>query len=312
METAVTRTTPDQQPALDQAAAWIARLRAEDVSDADRSRFACWLREDAGNPAAFDRMLELWKDLGVLRELPLEIPRVAPARRWQLPLALAAAASLAALLLLPRGATPPALELRTPVGGFRQVRLEDGSELTLNTDTALRVALGQDARTVTMAQGEAFFAVAPDAAHPFSAVCGEASVTVLGTAWQINANLINGEGKVKVDSFVPTEGATGWSDTWMIATKAQHPNCMYKWMDYIISPSANAQVAEWFGEAPAQTLACEKTTDKNFCTQFHALDAAYANSISYWTTPTKNCLDGRGDICKDYAAWVQAWTEIKG
>ena len=44
----------------------------------------------------------------------------------------------------------------------------------------------------------------------------------------------------------------------------------------------------------------------------HALDAAYANSISYWTTPTKNCLDGRGDICKDYAAWVQAWTEIKG
>ena len=72
-----------------------------------------------------------------------------------------------------------------------------------------------------------------------------------------------------------TEGATGWSDTWMIATKAAHPNCMYKWMDYIISPSANAQVAEWFGEAPAQTLACEKTSDKNFCTQFHALDAAY-------------------------------------
>lgn len=183
METAVCRTTPDQQPALDQAAAWIARLRADDVSDADRARFACWLREDAGNPAAFDRMLELWKDLGVLRELPLEIPRVAPARRWQLPLALAAAASLAALLLLPRGATPPALELRTPVGGFRQVRLEDGSELTLNTDTALRVALGQDARTVTMAHGEALFAVAPDAARPFSAVCGEASVTVLGTAF---------------------------------------------------------------------------------------------------------------------------------
>ena len=139
-----------------------------------------------------------------------------------------------------------------------------------------------------------------------------AQETVLGTAWQINVNLINGEKKVAVDALVPAEGATGWSDTWMIATKAAHPNCMYKWMDYIISPSANAQVAEWFGEAPAQTLACEKTSDKTFCTQYHALDAAYANSISYWTTPTKNCLDGRGDICKDYAAWVQAWTEIKG
>ena len=138
-----------------------------------------------------------------------------------------------------------------------------------------------------------------------------AQETALGTAWQINANLINGEGKVKVESFVPTEGATGWSDTWMIASKAAHPNCMYKWMDWIISPKVNDQVAEWFGEAPAQTKACEVAT-KGFCEQFHALDAAYANSISYWTTPTKNCLDGRGDICKDYAAWVQAWTEIKG
>ena len=140
----------------------------------------------------------------------------------------------------------------------------------------------------------------------------DSSALVLGTAWQINVNLINADNKVKVSSFVPSEGATGWSDTWMISSKAAHPNCMYKWMDWITSPAVNAQVAEWFGEAPAQTLACQDTADKNFCTQFHALDATYANSISYWTTPTKNCLDGRGDICKDYAAWVQAWTEIKG
>jgi putative spermidine/putrescine transport system substrate-binding protein len=135
--------------------------------------------------------------------------------------------------------------------------------------------------------------------------------TVLGTAWQINVNLINADGKVKVEGVVPTEGATGWSDTWMVASKAAHPNCAYKWMDWIISPKVNDQVAEWFGEAPAQTLACDVAT-KGFCDQFHALDAAYANSISYWTTPTKNCLDGRGDICKDYSAWVQAWTDIKG
>jgi len=139
-----------------------------------------------------------------------------------------------------------------------------------------------------------------------------AQESVLGTAWQINANLINGEKKVAVESFVPSEGSTGWSDTWMIASKAAHPNCMYKWMDYIVSPKVNAAVAEWFGEAPAQTLACKETSDKTFCDGFHALDATYANAISYWTTPTKNCLDGRGDICKDYAAWTQAWTEIKG
>ena len=32
---------------------------------------------------------------------------------------------------------------------------------------------------------------------------------------------------------------------------------------------------------------------------------AYADAISYWTTPTTNCLDGRGDVCKDYAAWTR-------
>jgi len=140
----------------------------------------------------------------------------------------------------------------------------------------------------------------------------ESGNTVIGTSWQVIVNLVNGGKKAKVNSIVPSEGSTGWSDTWMISSKAQHPNCMYKWMDHIISPSANAQVAEWFGEAPSQTASCAMTADKNFCTSYHATDAAYASQIHYWTTPTKSCLDGRGSICKDYAAWTQAWTEIKG
>jgi putative spermidine/putrescine transport system substrate-binding protein len=140
----------------------------------------------------------------------------------------------------------------------------------------------------------------------------ESGGTVLGSQWQVNVNLANSGGKAKVNSTVPEEGATGWSDTWMLAAKAQHPNCAYKWMDHIIAPKVNAQVAEWFGEAPAQTLACGQTADKNHCTVYHALDKAYAERISYWTTPTKDCGDGRGATCKDYAAWTQAWTEIKG
>lgn len=140
----------------------------------------------------------------------------------------------------------------------------------------------------------------------------ESGDTVVGSEWQVNDNLVNAGGKAKVDSTVPKEGATGWSDTWMIAAKAQHPNCMYKWMDWIISPKVNAQVAEWFGEAPAQTLACTETADPTHCDVYHALDKAYADRISYWTTPTKDCGDDRGAVCKDYAAWTQAWTEIKG
>jgi putative spermidine/putrescine transport system substrate-binding protein len=139
----------------------------------------------------------------------------------------------------------------------------------------------------------------------------ESGATAIGTAWQINANLINSDKKVTVDTTVPTEGATGWSDTWMVSSKAAHPNCMYEWMNWITSAETNAAVAQWFGEAPAQTKACAIAA-AGFCDQFHALDAAYASKISYWTTPTTQCLDGRGNICIDYAQWTQAWTTIKG
>ena len=140
----------------------------------------------------------------------------------------------------------------------------------------------------------------------------ESGNTVLGTTWQVIANLVEADKKVQIGTVLPKEGATGWSDTWMVASKAAHPNCMYRWMDWITSPKVNAQVAEYFGEAPAQTKACDNTADKGFCTTFHALDKAYADQIAYWTTPTKSCGDARGTVCKDYAAWTQAWTSIKG
>jgi putative spermidine/putrescine transport system substrate-binding protein len=140
----------------------------------------------------------------------------------------------------------------------------------------------------------------------------ESGNSVLGTTWQVIANLVTSDKKATVQAVIPSEGATGWSDTWMVAAKAKHPNCMYKWMDWITSPKVNAQVAEWFGEAPAQSLACDQTSDKSFCATYHAADKAYSDRIFYWTTPTKHCLDGRGNICTDYATWTQEWTAIKG
>src|SRR6476469_890053 len=135
--------------------------------------------------------------------------------------------------------------------------------------------------------------------------------SVVGTSWQVIANLL-GSDKVKVGTTLPSEGSTGWSDTWMIAAKAQHPNCMYKWMNWIVSPKTNAAVAEWFGQAPSNAKACDYTSDKSFCDTFHASDQAYFDKVHYWTTPRTACGDSRGAVCKDYSAWVQAWTEIKG
>jgi putative spermidine/putrescine transport system substrate-binding protein len=140
----------------------------------------------------------------------------------------------------------------------------------------------------------------------------KAGNSVLGTTWQIIANLAQAD-KAPVEAFLPSEGATGWSDTWMVAAKAKHPNCAYMWMNHIISPEANAAVAEYFGEAPANKLACDKTADKTHCATYHADDESYFDKVWYWTTPVEDCLDGRTDVkCKDYSEWTKAWTTIKG
>jgi putative spermidine/putrescine transport system substrate-binding protein len=136
--------------------------------------------------------------------------------------------------------------------------------------------------------------------------------STVGTTWQVIANLLDADGNVKVGTTLPKEGSTGWSDTWMISSKAKHPNCMYMWMDHIISPKANAAVAEWFGEAPSNPKACPLTAVKDHCKIFHANDEPYFKRVSFWTTPTKNCGDDRGAVCKDYSEWVSAWTEVKG
>ena len=139
----------------------------------------------------------------------------------------------------------------------------------------------------------------------------------VGTTWQYQYFLLQGEGEPVAASpasqgFLPKEGATGWSDTWMISSKAKHPNCMYMWMNYIISPRANAEVAEFFGEAPAQEKACEETKNPNFCKEYHAEDPAFWKRVWYWRTPLAECSEGGPEECMDYNDWVRAWTEVKG
>jgi putative spermidine/putrescine transport system substrate-binding protein len=153
--------------------------------------------------------------------------------------------------------------------------------------------------------------------------------SVVGTTWQYQYFTLLADGQPVASSpasqgFVPEEGATGWSDTWMISSEAPHPNCMYLWMNHILEPDVQAQVMQWFGEAPANSKACERSTvvaadkklgfppDPKFCDNYHAADPAFWKQVYYWKTPLADCGDDRGDACKDYNDWVQAWTEIKG
>jgi putative spermidine/putrescine transport system substrate-binding protein len=142
---------------------------------------------------------------------------------------------------------------------------------------------------------------------------GDATV---GTTWQYQYFALLEEKESVAASpasqgFLPKEGATGWSDTWMISNEAKHPNCMYEWMNWIIEPKVNAEVAEWFGEAPAQSLACDETENAEFCADYHADNPAFWERVYYWETPLADCGDGSED-CKDYNEWVKAWTAIKG
>lgn len=153
-----------------------------------------------------------------------------------------------------------------------------------------------------------------EAAKQISAYAG--GDVQVGTTWQYQYFALKEEG-VPVEAspasqgFLPKEGATGWSDTWMIAKEAKHPNCMYEWMNWIIEPKVNAEVAEWFGEAPAQELACKETANKNFCAEYHAEEPEFWSRVYYWETPLADCGNGEED-CMDYNDWVKAWTAIKG
>ncbi len=137
--------------------------------------------------------------------------------------------------------------------------------------------------------------------------------SVVGTTWQVIKNLLDADG-APVEVTLPKEGATGWSDTWMISSKAKNPNCMYKWMNYIISPAANAAATVYFGEAPVSAAGCDEAEklSPGHCETFHAEDEDYFSKVYYWATPQKECGDSRGAVCKDFSEWVYAWTEIKG
>jgi putative spermidine/putrescine transport system substrate-binding protein len=143
--------------------------------------------------------------------------------------------------------------------------------------------------------------------------------SVVGTTWPYQVNTLKGAG-VKVEAVVPSEGMTGWADTWMMSAHATHPNCMYLWMGWMVTKEVQAQVAESFGEAPANPQACEILDAgnlgpyalKDFCTAYRVNDKTFYDAISFWKTPLADCGDSRGQTCIDYSIWTQKWTEIKG
>jgi putative spermidine/putrescine transport system substrate-binding protein len=144
---------------------------------------------------------------------------------------------------------------------------------------------------------------------------------VVGTAWPVNLTYTKGPEAANTAAVIPSEGVTGWADTWMISANAPNPNCMLMWMDHTLQPDVQAEVGIYYGAAGSNVDSCaaiaeglgkggEELVDSveySFCG-----DAEFLNSIHLWKTPQVACGDDRGDQCVDYSQWTQAWTEVRG
>ena len=135
----------------------------------------------------------------------------------------------------------------------------------------------------------------------------------LGAIWPVDTLALQAK-NVPVKEVIPSDGATGWADTWMLAKKAPHPNCAYLWMKYVSTPQVQAKQALVFGETPVNPKACPfmNKIQAGSCAKYHLNEpSSYYDTIKFWKTPTSHCNHGKND-CMDYNAWQKAWTEITG
>jgi transmembrane sensor len=212
-----------------QCAKWLARLE-RGMRDDEGQQLKQWLA-DAANRDAILETAGLWHSRDV-QSLLFALTGVSPQRRRPVPRVrgvlfplVAAIISTAGLIYMLTGgqsrqpvknavpATPTTL-YATLIGETRQIKLVDGTRITLNTNTRLRVGFTERARDVELEQGEATFDVAREASsRPFNVMAGERTFQALGTRFNLrilpdNVDLIVADGQVKILDARPREPKT--------------------------------------------------------------------------------------------------------
>ncbi len=196
------------------AADFVLRRESRDWSDGDETELEAWLAESFAHKAAYWRLSSGWRTAGRLAALASR-PGTRPARPWTFRAGLVGiAAGIACLLAVTifafrvhqpdRQEERIAIAYATPVGGRDAIDLPDGSHMELNTATRLRSATGKTDRQIWIEEGEAFFRVVHDPAHPFVVHAGRYRVTVLGTSFAVRrqgeaVTVSVVEGRVRVD-----------------------------------------------------------------------------------------------------------------
>ncbi len=185
---------------LAEAGVWVAQLHGPNRTPAMESGFRRWLNLSPAHKRGFELATEVWEDSkNLARVVPWEQTprRTGGARRVA---ALAAAAMIAAVsvILYFRHAG-----VSTDIGEQRQVTLEDGTRVFLNTATRIVVSYDASERRIQLDEGEALFEVARQPSRPFVVTVGDRQIRALGTSFvvrrdeqRIAVTLV--EGKVSV------------------------------------------------------------------------------------------------------------------
>lgn len=171
----------------DMAADWSAMRRMSKSWSTERQvELEEWLARSPAHRVAYLRIEATWRRterLAALREPMRKTPSAASGKRiaWRHLAAAFGLVLLAGIAAEDYFSHPRGQLIETPRGGQERLLLADGSQVELNTDTAIRVNLSGQTRAVELVRGEAFFQVKHDAERPFVVTAGSHKVTDLGT-----------------------------------------------------------------------------------------------------------------------------------
>jgi transmembrane sensor len=157
-----------------EAAAWLARLRSEERTADDEKGFRAWLAESEAHRAAFEVTNSVFEMAGAAQRRVSRTQAPLVTRRHVLRTGVTlAAASVAGIAIYLRSGTTYATE----IGEQRDVSLEDGTRVRLDTDSEIRVSMNDERRHVQLRRGRAHFEVAADSTRPFQVLALDQLVT---------------------------------------------------------------------------------------------------------------------------------------
>jgi transmembrane sensor len=176
------------------AAEWVAVRQSEkNWTEEQQAQLDSWLSRSVANRVAYVRLNATWRRTDRLVALgqPMRpsAKKIAssPGRWMRIAGAMCVVAALGVFATNYLQQPRPQL-VQTPKGGQERLTLLDGSQIELNTDSAVLVDIGDRSRAVELVRGEALFQIRHDASRPFVVTVGARRIVDLGTKFLVRTS----------------------------------------------------------------------------------------------------------------------------